>query len=335
MPEQDVARALREKKRFVLCPHYNPDGDAVGSVLALADILDHMGKETLCFFEAPVPVIYRFLPGAGRAITDIKTVRAFFRAAGDEGALVTLDCGDDRRVGKHREELLAYHPVVVIDHHHSNTGFGDYNWVDGDSAATGEMVFRLARTLDARISPEAASCLYSAISTDTGSFHYAARSRTFEAAAELVRLGADPADLANKLYNNYSLGRLRLMREVLATLEMYERDRIAFIRVSKSMRDRTFTTMEDIEYFVNYPRAIQSVRAAVFLKEIEPGKVSVSLRAKGQCDVSAIAARFGGGGHKNAAGCTFQNVPGMDAVRDALLPPLAAAVSDTAETVAA
>ena len=333
MPESDVARVVREKKRFVLCPHYNPDGDATGSVLGLADILDHMGKETLCFFEAPVPAIYRFLPGAGRAVSDIKTAQAFFRAAGSEGALITLDCGDDRRVGRHREELLAHRPVLVIDHHHSNPGFGDYNWVDGAAAATGEMVFGLARTLGATISPEAATCLYAAISTDTGSFQYAAATgHTFNVAAELVRLGADPAEIANKLYNNYSLGRLRLMREVLATLEMHERDRIAFIRVSKAMRDRTYTTMEDIEYFVNYPRAIQSVRAAVFLKEIEPGKVSVSLRAKGQCDVSKIAAQFGGGGHKNAAGFTLRDVDGLDAVRDALLPPLAAAVKDAPET---
>lgn len=324
MSFESVVQTLQEKERFVLCPHYNPDGDAVGSVLALADILDHLGKETLCFFEEPIPVIYRFMTGSGRAVSDIKTVRSFLKAAGDEGALIALDCGDASRLGKYQEELLSWHPLVVIDHHHSNPGFGDENWVLGDSAATGEMIFELAKKLGGTISSEAAECLYVALSTDTGSFHYSATSsHTFTVAAELVRLGANPARLANQLYNNYTLGRLRLLREVLSTLELFERDRIAVIRVSRTMRDRTFTTLEDVEYFINYPRAIHSVRAAVFLKEIEPGKISVSLRAKGQCDVSRIAALFGGGGHKNASGCTFRNME-MDAVRDALLPHLIA-----------
>ena len=331
MSAEDIASVLQEKKRFVLCPHYNPDGDAVGSVLAMADILDHLGKETLCFFEAPIPVIYRFLPGSGRAVSDIATVRTFLKAAGEEGAILTLDCGDAGRVGKHRETLLSWHPVLVVDHHHSNPGFGDVNWVDGDAAATGEMVFTLARMLNAPLSREAASCLYAAISTDTGSFHYAATgSHTFRVAADLVEAGADPAELANQLYNNYTLGRLRLLREVLSTLEMHDRDRIAVIRVSRAMRDRTFTTLEDIEHFVNYPRSIHSVRVAVFLKETEPGRISVSLRAKGGCDVSKIAVRFGGGGHKNASGCTFTNHD-MDEVRDALLPLIRAGIKARTE----
>lgn len=325
-PDQEIISIIREKGHFVLCTHYNPDGDALGSLLALADILDNMGKKVLCFLEAPVPAMYRFLPGSGRAQTDMDKVREFIRVAAGDVALLTLDCGDAKRVGKYGAELLACHPSLVIDHHHGNPGFGDCNWIAHDSAATGEMIFDLAQAMGVKLSPQAAECLYVAISTDTGSFHYAATSsHTFNVAAELVRCGADPAALANKLYNNYSLGRLRLLREVLDTLEMFEKERIAVIRVSRAMRDRTFTTMEDIEHFINFPRAIQSVRVAVFLKEIEPGHISVSLRAKGRCDVSAIAAHFGGGGHKNASGCTMR-LAGMDEVRDALLPHLIAGV---------
>lgn len=325
-PDGDIVRIVRERHFFVLCTHYNPDGDALGSLLACADILDDMGKEVLCFLEAPIPAIYRFLPGAGRVQTDMERVRDFIRAGGSDIALIALDCGDARRLGRYSEELLACHPTLVIDHHHGNTGFGDHNWIDAGSAATGEMIFDLTRALDVPLSPRAASCLYVALSTDTGSFQYAATSsHTFDVAAELVRRGADPAALANSLYNNYTLGRLRLLREVLATLEMHEKDRIAIIRVTRAMRDRTFTTMEDIEHFINFPRAIHSVRVAVFLKEIEPGHISVSLRAKGRCDVSRIAAQFGGGGHKNASGCTMR-VESMDAVRDALLPHLRAGV---------
>lgn len=325
-PDQDIVRIVREKGRFVLCTHYNPDGDALGSLLALADILERMGKEVLCFLETAIPSAYRFLPGSGRVLTEIGAVQDYMRIAGADGALIALDCGDAKRLGKYGVELLGCHPCLVIDHHHGNPGFGDYNWLSPTSAATGEMVFDLTRALGATVSPEAAECLYVAISTDTGSFHYAGTSsHTFEVAAELVRCGADPAALANQLYNDSSLGRLRLLREVLATLEMYEKDRIAIIRVSKAMRDRTFTTMEDTEYFINFPRAIHSVRVAVFLKEIEPGHVSVSLRAKGRCDVSCIAAEFGGGGHKNASGCTVRNA-GMDEVRDVLLPRLIAGI---------
>ena len=326
-PDEDIVRILRERGRFVLCTHYNPDGDALGSLLALADILERMGKEVLCFLEAAIPSAYRFLPGSGRVQTDISTVQDFMRIAGDDGALIALDCGDAKRLGKYGLELLGCPPCLVIDHHHDNPGFGTYNWIAPKSAATGEMIFDLAQALGVTLSPEAAECLYVAISTDTGSFHYAGTSsHTFEVAAELVRCGADPAVLANKLYNDSTLGRLRLLREVLATLEMYEKDRIAIIRVSQAMRDRTFTTMEDTEYFINFPRAIHSVRVAVFLKEIEPGHVSVSLRAKGRCDVSCIAAEFGGGGHKNASGCTIRKAS-MDEVRDALLPHLVAGIS--------
>ncbi len=326
LPDGNMLRIVREQRSFLLCTHYNPDGDALGSLFACADILESMGKETLCFLEAPVPAIYRFLPGSGRAHTDMERVRAFIGNSGGDIALIALDCGDAKRLGRYGAELLGCRPSLVIDHHHGNPGFGDYNWIDAGSAATGEMVFDLTRALGVALSPRAATCLYVALSTDTGSFHYAATSsHTFSVAAELVRCGADPAALANALYNNYTLGRLRLLREVLATLEMYEKDRIAIIRVSQAMRERTFTTMDDIEHFISFPRAIHSVRAAVFLKEIEPGHISVSLRAKGRCDVSRIAAQFGGGGHKNASGCTMQ-AASMDEVRDRLLPHLRAGV---------
>ena len=184
------------------------------------------------------------------------------------------------------------------------------------------MVFDLARTLGAEISPKAAECLYAALVTDTGSFQYEATSQhTFAVAGELVQRGVRPEVIANNLYNTYTLGRLRLMQEVLATLEMYDRDRIAFIRVTQNMLDRTFTTMEDTEYFITLPRAVRSVRVAVFLKEIDRNLVSVSLRAKGQCDVSLIAARFGGGGHRNASGFRLRDLS-LDAVRDQMLPML-------------
>ena len=326
LPDETMLGIVREKRHFALFTHYNPDGDALGSLLGLADILEHAGKQVICYLEAPVPAIYRFLPGSGRIQTDMERVRDFLRSAGEDGACIALDCGDEKRLGLYSEEVLKYPSLLVIDHHHDNPGFGDCNWISPESSATGEMVFDLAQALGFFLSPQAAECLYAAISTDTGSFHYAATSsHTFTVAAELVRCGANPAILANKLYNNYTLGRLRLLQDVLSTLEMYEKERIAVIRVSQAMLERTFTTMEDIEHFINFPRAIHSVRVAVFLKERGPGHISVSLRAKGRCDVSAIAVHFGGGGHKNASGCTMR-AEHMDEVRDALLPHLVAGI---------
>jgi phosphoesterase RecJ-like protein len=217
--------------------------------------------------------------------------------------------------------------MMVIDHHQGNNGFGDGSWIETHRSSTGEMIYDLAEAMGAEISTRAAECLFAAISTDTGSFRYESTSgHTFAVAGELVRRGVRPEIISNHLYDNYTLGRLRLMQEVLASLEMHERDRIAIIRVTQKMLERTFTTMEDTEYFINSPRAVRSVRVAVFLKEVAPGVVSVSLRAKGQCDVSLIAAQFAGGGHRNASGYRIKGQT-LDAVRDSLLPLLRQGIS--------
>ena len=322
--EKDIVSIIGEKSQFVLLTHYNPDGDALGSMLALGHVLTEMGKDVFCFHEEPVPAIYRFLPGAGKVSSEISASTNFTADAGEGLCFIALDCGDAARLGKFSAELLSHHPFVVIDHHQSNEGFGDLDWISSHHSSTGEMVFDLAETLPVALSKKAAECLFVAISTDTGSFQYACTGRsTFLAAAKLVSCGVDIAGISNKLYNNYTLGRVRLFQEVLSTLEMYEKDRIAVIRVTQKMLERTFTTLEDIEHFINYPRSIFTVQAAVFLKEVEPGVISVSLRAKGCCDVAAVAAQFGGGGHKNASGLRLSGIS-MDALRDRLLPLLAA-----------
>ena len=321
-PEQTVLQAVRDKGHILLATHFNPDGDALGSLLGLAEILEGMGKNVLRYLEEPVSVLYRFLPGCGQIQTDMAKVRRFVAQAGDDFLALCLDTGDAYRLGRHSEELMGMRPLMVIDHHQGNNGFGDFAWIDPQRSSTAEMIYDLAMSLGAEISVRAAECLYAAINTDTGSFRYeSTSSHTFAVAGELVRRGVKPERVATSLYDNYTLGRLRLMQEVLATLEMHERDRIAIIRVTQKMLERTYTTMADTEYFINLPRAISSVRVAVFLKEMEPQHISVSLRAKGQCDVSLIAARFGGGGHRNASGFRVKG-QGMESVHDTLLPLL-------------
>ena len=318
-PDTRVLEAVREKGHILLATHFNPDGDALGSLLGLADILEGMGKQVVRYLEDPVTHLYRFLPGCGQIQTDMKAVRAFVHEAGDDFLALCLDCGDEHRLGRHSKELITFEPLMVIDHHKGNNGFGAGSWIEPHRSSTGEMVFDLAIALGAEISARASECLYAAINTDTGSFRYeSTSSHTFAVAGELVRRGVRPELVANQLYDNYTLGRLRLMQEVLGTLEMHERDRIAVIRVTQNMLERTYTTMADTEYFINFPRAVATVRVAVFLKEIEPGHISVSLRAKGQCDVSLIASQFGGGGHRNASGCRFKG-QSMESVRDILV----------------
>lgn len=318
-PEERIRQAVLEKGHILLATHSNPDGDALGSLLGLADILEGMGKQVMRYLEETVSSLYRFLPGCGQTQTDIGQVHEFAAQAGDDLLVLCLDCGDVQRLGRHHEQLIGLRPLMVIDHHKGNEGFGDDGWIEPHRSSTGEMIYDLAIALGADISSRAAECLYAAINTDTGSFRYqSTSSHTFTVAGDLVRRGVRPEVIANHLYDNYTLGRLRLMQEVLATLEMHERDRIAVIRVTTKMLERTFTTMADTEYFINFPRAVATVRVAIFLKEIEPEYISVSLRAKGQCDMAQIAARFGGGGHRNAGGCRFRG-QSMDSVRDVLL----------------
>jgi len=321
-PDQAVLEAVKSKGHILLATHFNPDGDALGSLLGLAEILEGTGKKVLRYLEEPVSHLYRFLPGCGQIQTDLAKVREFVTQAGNDFLTVCLDCNDAKRLGKYSPELTGFRPLVVIDHHKGNEGFGDSVWIEPHRSSTAEMVYDLAVALGAAISTRAAECLYTAINTDTGSFRYeSTSSHTFAVAGQLVSRGVRPELIASNLYDNYTLGRLRLMQEVLATLEMHERDRIAIIRVSQKMLERTFTTMEDTEYFINLPRAVSSVRVAVFLKEIEPDHFSVSLRAKGQCDVALVAAQFGGGGHRNASGFRIKG-QNMEGVRDALLPLL-------------
>jgi phosphoesterase RecJ-like protein len=322
MPEQRAVAAVQQAGHLLLSTHYNPDGDALGSLLGLADILESLGKRVFRYLEKPVPSLYRFLPGCGQIQTDMAKVREFVNQAEDDLLSVCLDCGDIKRLGQYSSELSTFRPLLVIDHHKGNEGFGDVCWIEPHRSSTAEMIYDLAVALRANISTRAAECLYTGISTDTGSFCYdSTSSHTFAVAGELIERGARPDSIASNLYDKYTLGRLRLMQEVLATLEMHERDRIAVIRVTKNMLDRTFTTMEDTEYFINLPRSVSSVRVAVFFKEIDADQVSVSLRAKGLCDVSLVAARFGGGGHRNASGFRIQG-KNIEEVRDALLPLL-------------
>lgn len=300
---EDILRTIQGAGSVILLTHVHPDGDALGSSLGFAEILEAMGKRVLVFFEEPISRLYHFLPGRRRSSYDIDEVKNFIAADPEGVVAVALDSGDDRRLGRHLDEFLVISPFLVIDHHKSHREYGELRWVEPDMSSTGEMIYELAMALGAPISVDAAINLYVAICTDTGSFRYEATSpRTHRIIAELIERGVRPEKAAQCLYDNLSLARMRLLQMVLGTLKVYEDGQLAFVHVTREMIRESGASAYDIEGFVDYPRSLGTVKVATFIKEAEDGLISVSLRAKGDLDVAEVANALHGGGHRNAAG---------------------------------
>jgi len=308
---ETILELLKDATHVVLATHVHPDGDALGSLFGLGDILEGQGKEVFRYLHEPVSHLYDFLPTLKSASTDLDAALSFAKqanVAGGKVVAVALDCGDGERLGDAQDRLLSLTPFLVIDHHRGHRDFGDHLWLESTCSSTGEMVYELALALGAKVSLDAAFCLYVAIVTDTGSFRYESTSpRTLRIAADLVETGVRPDEVAERVYDNYTLARLRLMEMVLATLGVHADGKIGLISVNADMLERSGATSDDVEGFINYPRSLSTVQVAGFIKEVKKGMVSVSLRAKGNVDVAVIAASFGGGGHKNAAGFRFSD----------------------------
>lgn len=313
-----ICRVLREKERFLIACHENPEGDAIGSELALALALRKMGKTATVLNADPVPANLLFLPGAGTVV--------FAEDGSKYDVAVVVDCGSPERTGHVARELLKCPLLVNIDHHRTNGDLGELSLVDPDAAATGLLIHRVLSAMKFEIGLDVATNLYVAVLTDTGSFHYGSSSpEAFEVAGEMVRRGVDPWAVAEQVYETQSARRLRLLGRVLDSLDVSSDGRVAFI-TTMCADLREFDCGKDaLEGFINYPRSIVGVEVAVSFREEEGGVFRVSFRSKGRVDVSAVAARFGGGGHRNAAGCT---VPGTLAyVRKRVLEELAAVLS--------
>ncbi len=314
-----ILEVIKDAGHFVLITHVQPDGDAIGSLLALENLLKQMGKRVFAYLEEPVSHLYDYLPGSRKLISDINKLQPFVEEAGTDICAIALDCGEADRLGYYRNNFLQISPFLVIDHHLSHDNFGDLRWVDPQRSSTGEMVYEIGAALGQEPTYEGAFALYVAICTDTGSFRYECTgARTFEIAGKLVELGIKPGHVANLIYDNYSPERLDLMQMVLETLDLCADRQIACIHVTREMFDRSGAKAQDVEGFVEYPRSIRSVKVAAFLKETKSDLISVSLRAKGDCNVASIAKQFGGGGHRNAAGCKFP-AQSIEAVREKIL----------------
>jgi phosphoesterase RecJ-like protein len=291
---KDVLKQIEQRNRFLLTSHARPDGDAVGSALACCQILRSLGKEAEVVLRDGVPRIYQPLPFADEVI-QADWVNGNYEAA------IILECDSVQRT---RLDGLENSFLINIDHHLSGWPFADVNWIDPDAVATAEMVFRLARAVDAKISPEVATCLYTALLTDTGSFMFAGTNEhTFMLARELVRAGADPVYCARSVYFAHSTAKLRLLGAALSNLQ--REGPLALIWVTQEDLARCEAKEEDCEGLVNYALSIQDAEVAAFLRELPDGRYRVSLRSKGALNVAAIAERFGGGGHACASGCSL------------------------------
>ncbi|HSF43736.1 MAG TPA: bifunctional oligoribonuclease/PAP phosphatase NrnA [Thermoanaerobaculia bacterium] len=322
---EDLLRKIRQGNRFLLTSHINPDGDAIGSELGLARLLRRLGKGAVVWNLDPTPTIYRPLPGSER-IHNGEEPPAGFPDIFD--AIIVLECPSPDRTGL--EQHLSAKPVINIDHHLGNQHYGVINWVDSAAPAVGEMVYRLAQGLKTALDPETASCLYLTLVTDTGGFRFSnATPAAFEAAANLVREGAQPEQVSQWLYESQPLAVIRLLGEMLQTLALHDNGRIATGRLTLEMFNKAGAAPGDSEGLIDHIRSIAGVDAVALIREREDGTHKVSLRSRGEVDVEKIARHHGGGGHKNAAGFSL---PGDgEAVRLQVAEALGAALSQPGE----
>jgi len=294
---EEIGRLLREHQRFAVMSHVRPDGDALGSQLALALSLQQLGKEVRVWNEEGMLEKYSFLPRA-ELVTKPPSIPEDFDCA------IALDTAIQSRLGTALAAVRSAKIWINIDHHLSNPGYGDVIDVDPDAPATAEIIFRLIKSQNLPFNRDIAENLYAAISTDTGSFQYPKTSaRTFEIAAELIRAGLDVGRLNQQLYENYPRRRLELLRELLRTMRFEHRGRVASVSLSLKTAAELGVLPEDNEGLIDHLRAIRGVIVAVFFEELNDGKVRVSMRSKDDAvDVCAICQKFGGGGHTLAAG---------------------------------
>lgn len=291
-----VKQVIDTGRRFAVATHVRPDGDAVGSVLALTTMLRLLGKSADPYCEDPPPPGHDFLDG-------VHQIRHVWNAAADYDTAILVDCGEFNRVGTVLAEPLSRVPVLVnIDHHVSHEVFGTVSWVDSKASSTCELLYDLAVFLDVPFTPELAAQLYTGILTDTGSFRFSNTTRKVLAiATDLVGHGAQPAFIAGQIYDSGSPQRLRLLARVLATVAFEAGHRLATAELSQAMFRETDTTRADAESFINHLRSVRTVLMAALFREERDGTVHVSLRSKDPVDVAAFARRYGGGGHRHAS----------------------------------
>jgi phosphoesterase RecJ-like protein len=292
-----VVELIENKQNFAITTHARPDGDGIGSSLGLCWLLRSLGKTVEVIASDGIPVAYGQLPGA----SEIRKVSEIDK---NYDAVFVIECSD---VTRPHIKNLENQFTVNIDHHATCQHFGSINWIDATASAVGEMIYNLCKAIGGRITKEIAECVYLALVTDTGSFHFPnTTDRTLKVASELVKVGVKPAKISEAVYNSYPWSRIELMRQVLATVKRSESGKVAWMRQTLDMKKSSGAVDGDNNGFVNIPLAAKEVEAVVYMREVEPNFYRVSLRSKDGLNVARIAEQFGGGGHKNAAGCRLE-----------------------------
>jgi bifunctional oligoribonuclease and PAP phosphatase NrnA len=291
----DVAAEIRRRQRFVVASHARPDGDAIGSSLAMALALRRLGKEARVVSRDGVPPPMQVFPG-------VESIEVVDRVDNPGEATIILECGDAQRTGIAGLER-GY--IINIDHHPGNALYGAMNWLDMSAAACGEMVFELIGALGVSLTPEIATHVYIAILTDTGAFHYSnITPRTFDICRQCVEAGVNAPAVARCIFDSNNLARLKLYGAVLHRMQLDPSGRIATVYVDQQLVRECGGTYEDTEGLVNLPLTVKDIVAVAFFKENGPHDWRVSMRSKGAINVNTVAREFGGGGHTNASGCS-------------------------------
>ena len=313
----EIRDAILARNRFLISSHSKPDGDSIGSQLAMAYALEALGKEVRIVNADPAPEHYMEFPGVDR----IEIARAVERT--DVDAVIVMESGDLTRTGV---SGLEGRFTINIDHHQGNTHYGAINWVDESAAACGEMVFDVIEALGVPLTIEIATHVYLAILTDTGSFHYSnITPKTFDISRRTVEAGVNPAAMARRVFDQNSFGKLKLIGALLAEMDLLDGGRLAAMYLNDDIMNATGTTYNDTEGLINLPLTAREIQAVVFFKLGADGDIHVSMRSKYDVDIRSVAARHGGGGHKNAAG--FKVAGPLNSVRDGILAEIATAIS--------
>ncbi|MGI5899906.1 MAG: DHH family phosphoesterase [Christensenellales bacterium] len=293
-----ISRALKSAAKIALFTHLSPDGDALGSALALKIALDNMGKECSLFCEDPAPEKYSFMPLAEKIIT------APGKAA-DFDMAVSVDAADEFRLGTQKDFFMSFENSACLDHHGTNTGFAKLNYIDSTKASSAELVLRLLDQLKVSLTDDIRLCLFIGVSTDT--FHFSfnnTTSETLAAAARMVYPGMDMDSLTGRVYRFRPLKKTKLMGQVLSSIKEYCGGKIITMTSTDEQRRECGALDEDYEGIINYGIESTGVKIAILARAIDSGNIKMSFRSKGELDVGELAAMFGGGGHKNASGCT-------------------------------
>lgn len=301
---EKIIHQLEQSHDVLVVSHESPDGDAVGSLVAMALALGDIRKNVTLLNVSPIPAVYRFLPEVDRIVRTIEPEMLF-------DTVVVLDCADPNRVGEVKDRLDRIPAMINIDHHVTNSGFGHLSWVDTEACATAEIIYRLIKRMGIDFTRDMATAIYTGILTDTGSFRFANTNRaSFSICDEMIAKGVDPYTVAQHVYGTYSLGRLKLLNLALDSIEISEDGKLSFMTLTRRMLEETGTQPEDIDGMINYAKRIQNVKVAVLIHEGPNGRAKdagtarfyVSLRSDGSINVANLAAAYGGGGHHRAAG---------------------------------